>query len=452
MSYFECNLPKQLPLCYEPELYRALKKCVDRIRNRHMVLDTACGIAEARGVRPADFHSAAKKLFDAIGPERFDSYNCEDIDAAIDLLQTNEQTQDRLDWPNAVVLFDTAFTTTKEWELLRHIGIGGSDASVVLGLSKFRSLEGLYLDKVGAPELVSDAGKAVVFARGHFLEDHLIDAYCKMTGCTRIPETRMFANKRYPAVTANPDAVLRTVSGGIVLFEAKSSTDTYVKVAEWLGYNAPPYYLVQTHQYIGTLDDDRIEGCVLAMLPCTDFELAGIYLGSEYDSSRIFHKFVERDRARETEIFEAETAFWNNHVLARVRPERSGNAAVDEAVALAYNPSPISNPEAPDIELSPTLLSTLTQIRSVDESLRELKAQIKTLENTRDEMRLQVTEQMGAAQVGTLKDVSGNVLAQVKNTLSTRETVDSKLLKNKYPEIFEEVKKVSVSTKFSLKM
>ena len=41
--------------------------------------------------------------------------------------------QKRHEWDNAEVIVDTAFLSIPEWEAIRTIGIGGSDAAIALG-------------------------------------------------------------------------------------------------------------------------------------------------------------------------------------------------------------------------------------------------------------------------------------------------------------------------------
>lgn len=47
-----------------------------------------------------------------------------------------------------LVLVDTSALTEEQWLDYRRLGIGGSDAAAVLGISPFRTARDLYYDKL----------------------------------------------------------------------------------------------------------------------------------------------------------------------------------------------------------------------------------------------------------------------------------------------------------------
>lgn len=452
--YFECNLPRKVPGYYNPALLPQMQACVERVRARHLVLDSACDLAAARGMRAADFHRAAKKLFDAVGPETFDAYSAEDVNNATKLLYDGDYAPDRIDWPNATVLFDTAFVVTADWEMLRHLGVGGSDASVLMGLSPYQSSEGLFYDKTGAPKLVdNDSGKRSVFDRGHFLEPVVVETFCKLTGAEVIPETRMFASKKNPQMTANIDAVIRMASGKLALFEAKTAMDVYSKVSQWFGDSVPAYYLCQTQQYLEVMDDDRLEGCYIAMLPTSDHDFAGVYIGSDIDRTKLFHKFIERDLMFGEELREVIGEFWQNHIIVGVKPAPSKNGELDKAVAAMYRPSPMSDPKAPAVELPfSELEDTVNRLADMDAQIKEVEGRLEVLKNARDAWRTELTDAMGAAQEATLVAADGTPVMTIKNKLVTRTSVDTKTLEEVWPDVYAQVKMESAHTRFLTKM
>ena len=68
----------------------------------------------------------------------------------------------------AEVFASTADMSRDEW-LERRKGIGGSDASVILGLNKWRTAFELWLDKTGQVPISESASEAAYF--GSILED-----------------------------------------------------------------------------------------------------------------------------------------------------------------------------------------------------------------------------------------------------------------------------------------
>ena len=455
--YFECNLPRDIPTYYHPDIYQKLKTCVAAVYARTEKLNAACDRMAAKGMRPATFHTLAKVLFDnvtikGVKPERFDNMAVADLCKAVDLLYNGEESPDRLDWPNAIVLYDTAFVSTKDWEALRHFGIGGSDSSVLMGVCPYQTEEGLWYDKTGYPELVSDEGRQAIFDRGHFLEPKVIEAFCNMTGAEVIPETRMFQSKKHPHSTANLDAVLRMTSGKIAIFEAKSAIDCWTKIEEWLGENVPPNYVTQTHQYLGVMDDPRIDGVYIGMLPCTDHTVAGIYIGSEYDPSKYFHHFIERDEAYEEEILSAEDEFWANYVETGIKPAPSKDSELDKQTALRYRPSPISDPTIPTAKITyDTCEELYQQLIAAEEDVALQTKKLDSLTNYRNGLRNELIELMDGAQEAILEDASGEPLYTVKNTRIVKEGVDMTLLKQIDYETYKKCRKEIVYTKFSTK-
>ena len=110
------------------------------------------------------------------------------------------------------------------------------------------------------------------------MEDRVIDAFLKLTGFKRIPETRMFRSRKYPHQTANIDGIVISPDGRIFVFEAKTT------VAEnwdaWKDGKIPRSYVPQTRQYPAVLDDDRVQGTYIGCLFIVDLIVGGLYVGS----------------------------------------------------------------------------------------------------------------------------------------------------------------------------
>lgn len=453
LRYFECNLPRQIPTYYRPEIYGKLRDCVNLVYKRTEKLNAACDrMAGEKQMKPATFHSLAKSVFD-LSPERFDAMSADKLCKVIEALYSGTDAPDRVDWPNAVVLFDTAFVSTKDWESLRHFGIGGSDSSVIMGISPYQTEEGLWYEKVGYPELVADEGRQAVFDRGHFMEPKVIEAFCRMTGAVVIPESRMFQSKKYPHSTANLDAVLKMPSDKLVLFEAKSAVDCFNKIGEWLGENVPPNYVTQTHQYLGVMDDPRVDGVYIGMLPCKDVVLADIYVGSNFDPSRYFHHFEARDEIYESEILAAEDDWWKSHVETGLKPAASKNSKLDRAVAARYTPSPLSDPTIAPVELSYSQYEDLyNRLLSAEEDVQTMKAKLDTVTNFRDTLRDEFIAAMGGSQEALLVDRNRVPLFVLRNGVVRRDGINMESLKQYFPDAYEKCRKPIVYTTFSTKV
>ncbi len=69
----------------------------------------------------------------------------------------------------AEVFASTADMSRDEWLLERRKGIGGSDASVILGINKWQTPFELWLDKTGQVPVSESGSEAAYF--GSLLED-----------------------------------------------------------------------------------------------------------------------------------------------------------------------------------------------------------------------------------------------------------------------------------------
>ena len=448
--YFECNIDPKIPQFYHPELYPKLVNTVALIHERTDKLNTALGMCSLSGCKTpgATFAGIAKTVFD-FSNKKFDTMTAKELAEVVDMLYDGNDMEDRIEWPNAVVLFDTRYVTDDDWESLRHIGIGGSDSSVLMGCSPYQSEEGLWYEKLGYPEYISEEGKQAVFDRGHFLEDTVIDTFCRLVGARRISESRMFRHKDYPNTTANIDGILSMPSGRLAVFEAKTAARG--KEGEWMGNKIPANYVCQCHQYMSVLDDPRVEGAYIGMIPVADLDLDGTYIASAYTDD-FYHHFLERDKAFENEILENEKWFWDSYIVNGVKPNASKDPKIDKAVRLRYEPSPLSDPTIPTQELSYEQWEPkLDTLLAAEKDFAAKKSELDNLEQLRDVARLEVLEALQGAQCGIFRNAAGDTKITIKNTAICKTTIDAKKLKQFYPDAWAATKKESAYMRFSVK-
>ncbi len=227
----------------------------------------------------------------------------------------------RLEFPNAIALFDCRFLSTKEWEHIRRYSIGGSEAAAVLGLSHFQSRRGLYYEKKNPPQKAVSAGLQHILDYGHAVEPYIVDNTAAILGAIHYPEYRMFAHKEYPFITCNPDGILLFPDGTLALFEAKSAT--HWKARDWR-QGIPDYYAPQPRQYLEVFNDPRLSGGYIA----------ACFGGSPQD--RVCH-FYTRDKAEGAKQVGAIVAYWNDYIVPDVLPPLSGNPDLDAQALYKYN-------------------------------------------------------------------------------------------------------------------
>lgn len=421
-KYFECNLPKTAPYWLHPTVISAFNETIQRIYRRMDTLNAALDIS---GMDGATFAKYARMLFDnAKNTEgKFDAFTAEDIAGFVALMNDGSTEEPRMEWPNAMTVVDTAFVTTKEWESIRHFGIGGSDAAVVLGVSHFQSQENLYHSKCGTPESEPEIDKQCVFDRGHIMEPRVIEAFCKLTGAQVIPETRMFASKKYPNCTANIDAIIRFSDGRIYIFEAKTT------IAEnwqsWASDKIPAYYVPQMRQYPAVLDDDRILGTYIGCLFTHDMNIKGHYVGSDYDEGKLVCRFIERDKFEENAQLEAEEQWFATYVEKNEAPEGGIPDLRLAEIRRMYGPA---NPEVPPAQWK--LEDHQPDIEKYFAYSEEISALTKRIDNLKDARRalsVQMIEKLGTG-IEANVDIDAANYYEIKNNPRTQIQVDRESL------------------------
>lgn len=278
---------------------------------------------------PGHIFAAALDLFqkqsdldvDAFWSEVENSLSTDDVaDIAEALYPLVKDTLPRLDFPNAIALFDCRFVSNSEWEHVRRYSIGGSEAGTVLGLSHFESRRSLYHEKKSVTTSSHDAGTQQIFDYGHCVEDYTIAYVAQTLGAIRYPEFRMFAHKDYPFITCNPDGILLFPDGHLALFEAKTATRW--KMDDWRD-DMPEYYVPQPRQYLEVLDDYRLTegyiGCCFGGLP-TDM--------------KVFKYF--RDKAAGAAQIQEIVKYWNQHIVPGVLPDFCGDPELDLKAEYLY--------------------------------------------------------------------------------------------------------------------
>lgn len=302
-----------------------------------------------------------------------------------------------------------AYSNHEEWINARKKGIGGSDASVVLGLSKYKTPFELWLEKTDQTFVDESQSEAAYF--GSLLEDLVAKEFEKRTGKKVRRNNFILQHPKYDFIIANID---RKVVGENALLECKTASVYYAK--EWENDEVPAPYLVQVQHYMGV----------------TGYEKA--YIAVLIGGQKFVWKEVERDDELIDMIFQTEIDFWNNHVLSNVPPALDGSSAAEKYLNERYQKS------TPDkiVDLSIDYEEKLSTYLQLKQQEKELKQMIKQIEN-------ELKSEMKDAEVGFVKGYEVNW----KPIISYR--VDSKLLKEKYPNVYESVIKKTEYRRFNVK-
>ncbi|MCM3110646.1 YqaJ viral recombinase family protein [Lederbergia lenta] len=296
-----------------------------------------------------------------------------------------------------------------EWLKERAKGIGGSDAGIVLGLNKYRTAFELWLEKTGQVDPVEIDNEAIYW--GNEMENVVAKEFEKRTGKKVRRSNFMYSHPDHPYIKANVD---RLVVGESAVLECKTASAYLAK--DWEGDNVPSTYLVQLQHYLGVTGRDKG------------------YLAVLIGGNRFEWKEIERDDELIKMIFDAEINFWEYHVQQGHAPELDGSSAAEKYLKEKYDRAEKDK----EIVLSASSKDMLTQYESI-------KADEKLIKAAKTEIENKIKFELKDAESG----LTDSFLVTWKN--QSRTSVDSKALREKFPDIYREVLKESNFRKFTVK-
>lgn len=298
---------------------------------------------------------------------------------------------------------------TLEWHKARQKGIGGSDVGAILGVSRWKSSFQVYIEKTQEVIEVPEASEAAYF--GTCLEELVAKEFTKRTGKKVRRDNRQLVHKDCSFMRANID---RRIVGENSILECKTTSSFCAK--DWEGEEIPASYILQCQHYMAVTEADK---CYVAVL-----------IGGQ----KFLIKEINRDNELIKMIINAEKDFWSNYVEKRVPPALDGSLAADKYLKLKF-PRSITSME---VDLKAEYKNKISRYMSLKEDIKALEDEAKALENN-------IKHELGQAEKGLVE----NFIVCWKAVFSNR--VDSKILKDKYPEVYKEVCKESVSRRFEIK-
>ena len=180
----------------------------------------------------------------------------------------------------------------EEWLEARKHGVGGSDASAILNLNKWKSAYGVYLDKMG---LSKDVKENAAMRWGKLHEPAMRQAFIEDTGI-KVRSAGLHRSKTHPWMQVTVDGL--TEDGGI--FESK--TLGHWTAEDWDEDQVADHAEVQVQH--GMFVTGRSHAWVVGLIDGRDFRI----------------RRVERNEELIAIIVEQERKFWQEHVLMGVAP------------------------------------------------------------------------------------------------------------------------------------
>lgn len=292
-----------------------------------------------------------------------------------------------------------------EWLKHRLLGIGGSDAAAVVGLSRWKSPFQLWQEKRGEvqPDDISD--RECVYW-GNTLEQAVANRFCELTG-KRVHRTGLWADTEHPFMQASPD---RLVVGEQAGLECKTANGFAAR--DWEGDEIPTAYYVQCQHYMMVMGVPRWYIAVL--------------IGGQH----FVWKTIERNDDDIAALRRAEFAFWNDNVIGGKMPPVDGTTSCSAALAERFRETV---PET--TTLGRDAIQAIESIRQLEEHKKGAAARI-------DELKNQLRLAMGEYEVG----VAGDYKVTWKAS-KPRITLDSKALKADLPDVYAKYAKEGASTR-----
>lgn len=310
---------------------------------------------------------------------------------------------------SATVLAVTENMPYEDWLEYRKLGIGGSDASVVCGVSRYKSPVELWMEKTDQLH-AQEAGEAAYW--GTQLEAMVRTEFTKRTGIEVEHKGVLLQSEEHPFMLANLDGICEHPDYGTCIFEAK--TASAYKAGEW--DNAiPDEYQLQVQHYMAV----------------TGYNAA--YIAVLIGGNAFRWKLVERDEELISMLVELEMDFWN-HVQTNTPPAMDGSNASAKFLSERF---PDSVPKS-QIALPDAAADLIKQYDIACELLEAVTEQKQTAENKLKEM-------LGTCETGT----AGDRIIVWKSI--TQERLDSKTLKAEHPALYRKYANKTSYRRFSIR-
>lgn len=333
------------------------------------------------------------------------------------------------------VLVETKDLPEKQWLEWRRKGIGGSDASIVLGISPFATARDLYFDKLGVVSYKDDNSNWVALQIGHLLEDLVAEIFHKKTGFPIYQIKKMFYHPLYPYMLADVDYFVTLPSGETAILEIKT-TNYNGKDAWWMDgkETVPVNYEAQGRHYMAVTNLNHVFYCCL--------------YGNSEDNVIIRH--IERDAAYEEELTALEGIFWNENVLKKIPPPYTEDG--DLVLQSVKHQVGMADPEVPAVELSLPLASCVVRFTELQAQKKLADAQSKKIEGEMKRLQGRIVEAMGKSCTAVCTTGGSSYTVTYNPSKKSGISKDNLIrLQAQHPDIYQDYVTVSENRRFYVK-
>lgn len=314
------------------------------------------------------------------------------------------------------IIGDYKDLTEEQWRELRKTGIGGSDAGVIMGYSKYNSPLALWMQKTGRDPEVFEGNDATDFGNKMepLIRERLVEPLIrqKLGGIDiEVIEPQFtYRNIDNPFMVMNVDGFVR-IDGQLYGLEIKTGS-SYV-ASQWEDDSVPDVYYCQVQHYMEGLGLDNF--IVYGMI-----------------GNREVLRVVPYNEMFCEELVAAERDFWslvqeNNPLYA---PAPRGTDADMKAITI------LNHPGSDDV-------ADLSDVEDYIKRYLWTSNEIKQLEADKEELKQKIMVFMGQSTKGVSPEYTASC-GQV-----TTKRLDTKALEAAHPEITQQFKKESSYIKFN---
>lgn len=306
-------------------------------------------------------------------------------------------------------LVSTATMDRDDWLKWRQKGIGGSDASIICGINKYKSPIELWLEKTGQDE-PKEAGEPAYW--GNIMEPIIREEFTRRTGINVREYKYILQHSEYSFMFANIDGLIMADDGSQLIFEAKTASS--YNSHEW-ELDVPESYQLQVQHYLAV----------------TGFK--GAYIAVLIGGNHFKYFYIERDEEIIKPLIKLEQIFWG-YVENNVPPKIDGSQACSEFINRMYT------------------AGTKKDVLELPEEALDLIHQYEISQNIEKDAATQKEEA-----VNKLKNLLGeHLLATVGGRIVSwsnvsTERLDTKMLKAEQPDIYAKYLSKSNYRRFSVR-
>jgi putative phage-type endonuclease len=293
----------------------------------------------------------------------------------------------------------------------RMKGLGGSDMGAVLGVSKFKTPVDVFLGKMGQKQIFTND---LPLKFGTYMEAFVCNEYEARTQRSTIRHNRQLTSDKFPYLVGNVDRLVVPEGKRIAATpQGRIITDRGMEAKTASAYGGADWGDEGSDE---VLPEYRIQCEVYMMLTgCSMWDLA-VLIGNH--AFKVYE--MKSDPELSLMIREAAIEFWEKYVLTKTPPPPT----CERDVARLFPNSREGRKLQADV-----------QMRKLFEQLKASRAALAGAEAASEAVEVAIKAAMGDAE--ELVDGS-DVLVSWKSSAGRR-SIDSKVLKAKYPEIFKEV-------------